>query len=101
MIGFSIFMFAFAILFIVLGVLIYNGKTELIHSYHQTNVTDKSAYGKAMGKAIAGIGVPLTVAGVIGLFTTSVWVTVVLITGMILSFIPMFRAQKKYNGGMF
>ena len=101
MIGFSILMFGIAILFVVLGVLIYNGKTDLIHSYHQTKVQDKNAYGKAMGKAIAGIGIPLTAAGVIGLFTTSAWVTVVLIIGMVISFIPMFKAQNKYNGGMF
>ena len=59
------------------------------------------AYGKAMGKALMGIAIPLIIAGVIGLFTTSVLVTVILIVGLVISFIAIFRVQKKYNGGMF
>jgi len=101
MIAFSVIMFAIAALMIVLGWLVYRGRTDLIHSYHQTRVKDKTAYGKAMGKALMGMGVPLIVAGIVGLFTASAWVTVILIAGLILSFIPMFKAQKKYNGGMF
>ena len=101
MIAFSIFMFAVALLMIILGWLIYRGKTELIHSYHQTKVKNKKAYGKAMGKALMGLGIPLIVAGVVGLFTTSVLVTVILVVGFIISFISIFKVQKKYNGGMF
>ena len=101
MIAFSIIMFAIALLFIVLGILIYRGRTELIHDYHQTRVKDKKAYGKAMGKALIGMTIPMIVSGVIGLFTTSALVTVILIAGLIISFIPMVVVQKKHNGGMF
>lgn len=101
MIAFSVMMFAVALIMIVLGRLIYKGKTELIHSYHQTKVKDKAAYGKAMGKALTGLGIPLIVAGIIGLFTSSIWVTVILITGLILAFIPIVKVQNKYNGGIF
>ncbi len=52
MITYSIIMFLTATLFGVIGVAIYRGKTNLIHDYHQTNVTDKAAYGKSFGKAM-------------------------------------------------
>ena len=101
MIAFSIIMFAIALLFIVLGILIYRGRTELIHDYHQTRVKDKKAYGRAMGKALIGVSVPMIVSGVIALFTTSALVTVILVVGLTISFIPMVIVQKKYNGGVF
>ena len=47
---FSIILFLTSILFIILGIIIYKGHIELIHSYHQENVTDKVGYGKAMGR---------------------------------------------------
>ncbi len=101
MIPLSIMMFAVALLMIIIGWFVYKGKTELIHSYHQTRVKDKKAYGMAMGKALMGMAIPLIITGVIGLFTTSVLVTVILIIGLTISFIAIFRVQKKYNGGMF
>ena len=56
MITYSIIMFLTSILFGMLGVAIYLGKTNLIHDYHQTNVTDKAAYGKSFGKDYIGCG---------------------------------------------
>ncbi|MEG0693795.1 MAG: DUF3784 domain-containing protein [Oscillospiraceae bacterium] len=101
MIVYSIIMFVMAVIMIAVGILVYSGKTELIHDYHQTRVKDKKAYGKAMGKALTGIAIPLIITGVIALFTTSTLPTLVLIFGLILSFIPLFIVQKKHNGGMF
>lgn len=44
MLVYSIIMFLVAALFTVLGISIYKGKTDLIHDYHQTKVTDKSGF---------------------------------------------------------
>lgn len=101
MILYSIIMFATSILVIVVGILVFSGKTQLIHDYHQTRVKDKNGYAKAMGKALAGISIPLVITGIIALFTTSALPTLVLIIGLILSFIPVIRTQNKYNGGLF
>ena len=43
MLLYSILMFAVSALLIVFSILIYRGKTNLIHSYHQTKVKDFSA----------------------------------------------------------
>jgi len=101
MLVYSLIMFAGAIVLIIVGILVYKGKTDLIHDYHQTNVTDKKAYGKAMGKALLGFSVPLIAAGVIAFFTKSVLVTVVLLAGLAVALIPIFVVQKKYNGSVF
>ena len=61
-------MFLVAALFMVLGIAIYKGKTNLIHDYHQKKVKDKSAYGKAFGKAMLLIATVMLLSGIIGLF---------------------------------
>ncbi len=98
---FSLILFLTSILFIILGVIIYKGHIELIHSYHRENVTDKIGYGKAMGKALIIFSIPMLISGVIALFTESALPVVILILGMVVGFIPIIRAQRKYNGGMF
>ena len=98
---FSIILFITSILLIVIGVSIYKGNTELIHSYHQENVTDKAGYGKAMGKSLIVLSLPLIVSGVIAFFTETSIPAIILIVGMVLGFIPIFKTQQKYNGGMF
>jgi hypothetical protein len=100
---YAIIMFGTAVLFAVLAVLIYKGKTQLIHDYHQTNVTDQKGYGKAFGKAMAVIAGAMALSGAVALFgerAMGIAVTV-LTVGMIAGFIAIFRVQKKYNGGMF
>lgn len=101
MIVYAILLFAAAAALFVVGALVYRGRTGLIHAYHRNRVKDHAAYGRATGKALMGVGVPLLAAGVAALFTTSVWLTALLIIGLFLSFIPLFVVQKKYNGGMF
>lgn len=98
---FSIILFLTSILFIIIGISIYKGNIELIHSYHQENVTDKVGYGKAMGKSLVVFSLPLIISGIIGFFTETLIPVIVLITGMILGFIPIVKTQNKYNGGMF
>ena len=68
MLVYSISMFLVSALFTVLGIAIYKGKTDLIHDYDQTKVTDKSAYGKAFGKAMLLIATVMLLSGIIGLF---------------------------------
>ena len=59
MLAYSIIMFLAGALVAGLGLAIYRGKTDLIHSYHQTKVTDPAAYGKAFGKAMFVIAAAL------------------------------------------
>lgn len=96
-------MFVVAVVFGVMAVLIYKGKTEFIHDYHQTKVTDKTGYGIAFGKAMAVIAVAMALSGAVALFGESaMWGAVaVLIVGLIAGIVAIVRVQKKYNGGVF
>ena len=98
---FSIILFLTSILFIIIGISIYKGNIELIHSYHQENVTDKIGYGRAMGKALIIFSIPMLISGVTALFTESVLPVIILILGMVVGFIPIIKAQQKFNGGIF
>ena len=96
-------MFVVAVVFSVVAMLIYKGKTDLIHDYHQTKVTDKAGYGKAFGKAMAVIAGAMAMSGAISLFGESaMWIAVaVLVVGLIAGIIVIVWVQKKYNGGVF
>ena len=99
---YSIIMFLVAVLFIVLGIVIYKGKTDLIHDYHQTKVTNKSAYGKAFGKAMLVIATVMLLSGIIGLFEKLLILAVaILIIGFVLGIGCIVAVQKKYNKGVF
>lgn len=105
MLLYSVILILVAAILFILAVLIYKGRTELIHSYHRTNVKDKKGYGRAMGKALMILALTLLVAGVITLFGESdafVLVSLaVMFVGMAASFVALYKVQKKYNGGMF
>ena len=102
MLVFSIIMFLVAALFTVLGIANYKGKTDLIHDYHQTKVTDKSAYGKAFGKAMLLIATVMLLSGIIGLFEKLLILAVaILIIGFVLGIGCIVAVQKKYNKGVF
>ena len=95
-------MFLVAVLFTVLGIAIYKGKTDLIHDYHQTKVTNKSAYGKAFGKALLVIATVLLLSGIIGLFKNLLMLAVaILIIGLVVGIGCIVAVQKKYNKGVF
>ena len=99
---YSIIMFLVAVLFTVLGIAIYKGKTDLIHDYHQTKVTDKSAYGKAFGKAMLVIATVMLLSGIIGLFKNLVMLAVaIFIIGLVVGIGCIVAVQKKYNKGVF
>lgn len=102
MLVYSIIMFLVSALFTVLGIAIYKGKTDLIHDYHQTKVTDKSAYGKAFGKAMLLIATVMLLSGIIGLFEKLLILSVaILIIGFVLGIGCIVAVQKKYNKGVF
>ena len=102
MLLYSIIMFLVAALFTVLGIAIYKGKTDLIHDYHQTKVTNKSAYGKAFGKAMLVIATVMLLSGIIGLFKKLLMLAVaILIIGLVVGIGCIVAVQKKYNKGVF
>lgn len=93
-------MFAAAFVFLVIGLLIHNGKTELIHNYHQTMVK-----GKAFSKSMLVITFILMISGAIALFGESMYSIVAsmgaLVIGIVISFIFILKVQNKYNNGVF
>ena len=102
MLVYSVIMFTVAVIFVGVGIAIYRGKTELIHDYHQTKVADKSAYGKAFGKAIFVIAIALLISGIIGLLDNlAVFAVMVLIIGLCVGVGCIVAVQKKYNKGVF
>ncbi len=102
MLVYSIIMFLVAVIFAGMGITIYRGKTDLIHDYHQTKVTDKSAYGKAFGKAMFVIAIALLLSGIIGLLDNLfLLAVVVLIIGLCVGVGCIAAVQIKYNKGVF
>ena len=102
MLLYSVIMFLISALFAVLGVAIYNGRTDLIHDYHQTKVTDKTAYGKAFGKAMLVIAAAMLLSGIIGLFENLVVIAVaILMVGLAIGIGCIVAVQIKYNNGLF
>lgn len=98
---YALIMYAAAAALAVVGILVYRGNTGLIHAYHQTRVKDKPGYARSVERSLIGLALPLIAAGTLGLFTTSALPALVLIVGLIIAVIPLVRAQKKYNGGVF
>jgi hypothetical protein len=105
MVLYSIIMFFAAVPMIKISIAIYQGKTDLIHEYHQTKVTDKAAYGKAFGKAMLVVSISLLLSGIIGLFGASevmaMIAVAVLFVGLFVGIAGIIEVQKKYNKGVF
>ena len=105
MVLYAAVMFFAAILFAVLTVLIYRGKTELIHDYHRQRVTDKKGYGKAFGKAMAVLAAAMLLSGIVGLLGDSDAVALaavaILVVGFGIGLGCIVAVQKKYNQGLF
>ena len=102
MLVYAIIMFLVAAAFAAMGIAIYRGKTDLIHDYHQTKVTDKAAYGKAFGTALLVIAIALLFSGFIGLLDNlAVLAVMVLIIGLCIGVGCLVVVQRKYNKGAF
>lgn len=100
MLLYSVIMFLTGGLFAGLSIAIYKGKTDLIHDYHQTKVTDKTAYGKAFGKAMAVIAAAMLLSGIVGLLSETAAVAV-LFAGLAVGIFCIGKVQRKYNNGIF
>lgn len=102
---YSVIMILVAVLFAVVAIAIYRGKTELIHDYHQAKVKDKAAYGRAFGKAMAVIAAGMLSSGIAGLFgesdTLAAVSLVLLALGLVIGIGCILAVQKKYNNGLF
>ena len=105
MVLYSIIMLLVAVPMIKISIAIYHGKTDLIHDYHQTKVTDKAAYGKAFGKAMFVVSTALLLSGIIGLFGDSEEIAMiavaVLFIGLFIGIAWIIAVQIKYNKGIF
>ena len=105
MVLYSMIMFLAAVPMIKISIAIYQGKTSLIHDYHQTKVTDKAAYGKAFGKAMFVVSSALLLSGIIGLFGASEVIAMVsvavLFIGLFIGIAWIVAVQIKYNKGIF
>ena len=97
---YSAVMFITAAVPVLTGVLIYRGRTNLIHAYHQTRVTDRAACGKAA--ILAAAGAPL-LSGSIGLLRDSDTIVfaaaAVLSAGTGIGFACLAAVQKKIQQG--
>ena len=105
MVLYSIIMFLAAVPMIKISIAIYQGKTNLIHDYHQTKVTDKAAYGKASGKAMFVVSMALLLSGIISLFGNSKVIAMIavaeLFIGLFIGIAWIVTVQIKYNKGVF
>lgn len=102
MLVYTLIMFLTAAAFAGLSIAIYRGRTDLIHDYHQANVTDQAAYAKAFGKALSVFAVAPLLSGIIGLLEHLAALAVaVLITGLCIGVICIVAVQKKHNRGVF
>ena len=105
MVLYSVIMFLAAVPMMKISIAIYQGKTDLIHDYHQTKVIDKAAYGKAFGKAMFVVSMALLLSGMLGLFGDSeamaMIAVAVLFIGLFIGIAGIIAVQIKYNKGIF
>ena len=105
MLLYSIIMFLAGGLILGVGIAIYKGKTDLIHDYHQTKVTDKAAYGRAFGKALFVVAAAMLCSGAVGFFGDSEAMAkiavAVLFIGLSIGIFCIVTVQRKYNKGIF
>lgn len=102
MLIYSIIMFITSAVFLGLSIAIYRGRTDLIHDYHQTKVTDQATYGKAFGKALLVIAGTMLLSGIIGLSERfTVLAVAVLMIGLCIGIGCIVAVQRKYNKGVF
>ena len=102
---YSIIMFLVGIPLAGLSIAIYQGKTNLIHDYHRTKVTDQTAYGKAFGKAMSVVSLAVFLSGAVGLLgeseKTVMFAVSVLLIGLAIGIACIVSVQKKFNNGLF
>jgi transcriptional regulator with XRE-family HTH domain len=101
----SVISFVIAVAILIVGLIIKGGNLSVLHSYHYANVTDVENYSREMGTALAGMSVPIIIHSFLSLFyqvkIVSVVGATILIIGLIVSTIRLFKIQVEYNGSLF
>jgi len=96
---------AAGIALLIAGIVIKRGNLSVLHSYHYENVTDSEGYARAMGLTLALMSLPVFVHSFLSLFyqvkAVSVAGITVLLMGLIVGAICIFRVQAEYNGDLF
>lgn len=90
-------------IFVYVGFLIWKKKKiNLIHAYHYKNVKaeDREAYMKEMGISLIIGGISLLISAVFEMVSQKLSVVFMLL-GIFVMLFKIFKAQKKYNGGLF
>ncbi len=74
-------------------------RIKLIHDYHWENVKEHDIlpYTSLMGIGQYIIGIGLLISSILGFMFSSVIIMIPMFLGLILGFIVMYVAQKKYN----
>lgn len=94
-----------AVLLIAAGVAIRKGHISILHSYHYKNVVDRDGYCNAMGKTFMLMGIPTFISSISFLFPSIHFIeilgNIILLVGLIVGCVFVFKCQYKYNGGLF
>ena len=102
--------FLVGVLLIVLGIVNRKGNITLLHSYHRQRVSeeDRLPYGKAIGLGCILIGCTIIVNSGLSLAAVltenkffSLIGTGVMVVGLAIGLVVIFRAMSKYNKGVF
>lgn len=106
MLVFALILFAVSAAAFLIGLALLRGKTELIHEYHQKNVTDRDRrrYAKAYAAAFFVMAGALLAAGAAALFNGEHVLAVslgLLFAGLAAGLALLIRAQIRFNGGIF
>ncbi len=101
----SVISIVIAVAVLIVGLIIKGGNLSLLHSYHYKNVTDVENYSGAIGTALAEMSIPIIIHSFLSLFyqvkVISVVGATILLIGLIVSAIRIFKIQAEYNGGLF
>lgn len=101
----SVISFVIAVAVLIVGLMIKGGNLSVLHSYHYENVTDIDNYSREMGTALAEMSIPIIFHSFLSLFyqvkVISVVGAAILIIGLTVSAIRLFKIQVEYNGDLF
>lgn len=105
MIIYSVILFAASALLAVLGLLIFKGNAKLINCYREEAVVDKATYCRKIAQSLWFLAAVMIISSGIGLLgeaePVALWAVGVLVAGVTLGIIRLFRVQNQYGGGVF
>ena len=105
MIVYTVIMFGCTALFTVFAILIIRGNASLINCYREERVKDKPTYCKKIGQSLFIMAAAMLISGIISMLNDTKAVILialgVLIVGVLVGIVRLFRVQKKYGGGIF